>query len=121
MSSIGQFDEKFWQTLDVLVSKNSIFIDRPRNSVHPRYADFVYPYDYGYLSGTASGDGDGIDVWIGSEAGSGLTAIIVTVDVVKRDSEIKLLLHCSKCEQQEILAIHNRYDGQAALLIERPE
>lgn len=42
-----------------------------------------------------------------------------SLDIVKRDSENLLLFHCSKQEQQLDLAVHNRYDGQAALLIKR--
>ena len=47
-----------------------------------------------------------------------VTAIIVTVDLLKRDSEIKLLLGCTPEEQQTILRVHE--DGaQSALLIAR--
>lgn len=100
-------DDRFWQTLD-----------RPQGSAHPRYPDFVYPFDYGDLDGTLAADGGGVDVWIGSQPDRALTAIVCTVDRVKRDTEIKLLLGCIREEAQIILAIHN--DGsQAAMLIGR--
>jgi inorganic pyrophosphatase len=77
----------FWQALDVLADEHELVIDRPRGSVHPRYSEYVYPLDYGYLRGTSSSDGGGIDVWRGSSA-AGVVAVMVTVDMVKRDSEI---------------------------------
>ena len=109
----------FWAMLDGLVESATIRIDRPRGSTHPRYPELVYPYDYGFLEGTTSGDGEGIDLWRGAMAGQGLTAVVCTVDLVKRDVEIKLLLGCAAEEEQEILAFHG-WGGQRGLLIRRP-
>ncbi len=109
---------RFWQTLDQLIAKSPIVIDRPKGSHHPRYPEFIYPLDYGYLDGTTAADGGGIDVWVGSLPDRMLTAIVCTVDLTKRDSEIKLLLGCSKEETQIVLATHNA-DTQVAMLIER--
>jgi inorganic pyrophosphatase len=114
-----KMQNNFWQHLDQLVSTSQVVIDRPQGSHHPRYPELVYPYDYGYLENSRSMDGGGIDVWAGSLTGAGITAVICTVDLTKRDSEIKLLLGCTSQEAQEILRFHN--DGsQAGLLIERP-
>ena len=52
----------FWTTLDQLVSDSEIVIDRPKGSAHPKYPDFIYKVDYGYLNNTSSMDGQGIDV-----------------------------------------------------------
>ena len=49
----------FWQGIEQLIASTKIFIDRPRDSVHPRFEDFVFSVDYGYLKGTASMDGGG--------------------------------------------------------------
>jgi inorganic pyrophosphatase len=112
---------EFWHRLDELVRTCPVVIDRPAGSTHPRYADIVYPLDYGYLDGTTSGDGHGIDVWLG-QAGllpdRPVTAIITTLDFDKRDAEIKILIGCTPTEAQILLRFHN--DGQqSALLIER--
>ena len=108
----------FWKRLDELVSTSKIVIDRPQGTAHPRYPEFVYPYDYGYLAGTASPDGGGIDVWVGSLEGRRVTAVICTVDLTKRDSEMKILLGCTPQEAKEILATHNS-GPQAGTLITR--
>ncbi|GCE20262.1 inorganic pyrophosphatase [Dictyobacter kobayashii] len=114
------FNETFWQALETLITSSTIMIDRPKGSPHPRYPEVIYPLDYGYLSNTTSGDNDGIDIWQGSMPEKQLTAIIVTVDLAKRDSEIKLLIGCTAHEQQIVLAFHNKRPGaQSALLVER--
>lgn len=103
-----------------MVASRRLRIDRPKGSNHPRYPNFVYPMDYGYLEGTQAGDGGGIDVWVGSLARRRVTGIICTVDLQKLDSEMKILVDCAPQEATDILAIHN--DGsQSAMLIERPD
>jgi inorganic pyrophosphatase len=97
----------FWDYLDRLVAASQLVIDRPRGSHHPRYPDLIYPVDYGYLDGTTTVDGDDLDVWVGTLSEKSLTALVLTVDLHKRDVEIKLLLGCTEAEQQAILDFHN--------------
>ncbi len=108
----------FWEALEHLVASSEIVIDRPRGSVHPRYPEAIYPLDYGYLKGTRSGDGDGIDCWVGSLPERAVTGVVYTVDTYKRDMEAKILLGCTRDEMQIILATH-RTGSQAAMLVER--
>ena len=70
----------------MLIAQPRIVIDRPRRSAHPRYPHIVYPLDYGYLAGTASMDGEGVDVWRGSDPAQHFDALGVTVDLLKRDA-----------------------------------
>lgn len=112
-------DDTFWQGLQQLVDAADLIIDRPRGSAHPRYPDMIYPLDYGYLRGTSSGDGDGIDVWVGSLPDRRVTAAVCTVDGLKRDTEIKILLGCTPQEAAIVLAFHNS-GVQSGLLLERP-
>ena len=109
----------FWLVLDRLVSQAEIVIDRPKGSIHWRYPDYVYPLDYGYLDGTSSMDGDGIDVWIGTEQGAGVVGVICTVDLVKRDSEIKILLDCTEDEILLLERDHNVTDLMKGILIRK--
>lgn len=39
-------------------------IDRPIGSRHPRYADMIYPINYGYVEGISAGDGHEQDVYV---------------------------------------------------------
>ncbi len=112
-------DRTFWDAADELVISSEIVVDRPKGSVHPRFKSIVYPLDYGYLAGTTSMDGGGIDVWVGSEPGIGLVGILVTVDLFKRDSEIKLLIGCKESEMALALKTSNS-ESQSAALIRRP-
>lgn len=114
-----EFDEAFWAMLDALARGSAIVIDRPRGSAHPRYPDYIYPLDYGYLADTTAMDGGGIDLWRGSAAEPTLDALLVTVDSLKRDSEIKLLLGCTEAEKQTVYRSQNE-EGMHALLIRRP-
>ena len=109
----------FWKTLDRLTAESEIVIDRPKGCTHPRFPDYVYPLDYGYLKGTSSMDGDGIDIWIGTEPEKGIVGVICTVDLDKRDSEIKILFGCT---EEEILLLekdHNATELMKGLLIRR--
>ena len=112
---------EFWRAMEELVSTSQIVIDRPRGSRHPRLPHIIYPLDYGYLADTTSPDGDGIDVWLGSGEDRTLRAVLLSVDLEKRDSEIKLLLGLSEAETGAIYAFYNEYPGMKALLIEREE
>ena len=109
----------FWQALDRLISASEIVIDRPKGSAHPRFPSRIYPLDYGYLAGTASMDGDGIDLWRGSDPAQRLDTVVCTVDLMKRDSEIKLLIGCTEDEKAAVMRWHNDSDMMKAMLIER--
>ena len=106
-------DTFFWQAMRQLLLSHLLIVDRPRGTHHPRFSDMIYPLDYGYLENTTSGDGGGIDVWVGSlnrvmnQASAGmLTGILCTFDTLKRDAEIKLLLACSEADIQVIRDFH---------------
>jgi len=111
-------ENAFWLALDKLVSETNIVIDRPKGTRHPKYPDFIYPVDYGYLENTSSMDGGGIDVWKGSENET-VDAIICTVDLLKRDSEIKILAGCSEREKRLIMALHNSTEYMKGILLRR--
>lgn len=111
-------DADFWEHAEELVRTSRVVIDRPKGSRHPRYPEFVYPVDYGYLDGTSAADGAGIDVWVGSGDRGMVVGIICVVDLVKKDSEIKILVRCSEAEQEAILAATND-GGMRGILVRR--
>lgn len=110
-------DTSFWQTLSELAATNPIMIDRPKATAHPRWPDMIYPLDYGYLENTSAGDGDGIDVWIGSLESKTLTGILCTFDTLKRDAEIKLLIGCT---HEDVQTIRNFNNAMRTLFIPNP-
>jgi F420 biosynthesis protein FbiB-like protein len=109
-------DQEFWLYLDRLVSACQVEIDRPKGSAHPRFPDLIYPLDYGYLRGTTALDGGGIDLFIGTQAGRSPDALALTVNLDKRDTEIKLLLGCDEAEKQVVLDFLNGYSVRACLV-----
>lgn len=123
MQAVGErrmngFDDAFWKMLDSLVRDSEIVIDRPKGTVHPKYPDFVYEVDYGYLKDTSSMDGAGIDVWVGSGE-KRVDAVMCTVDCLKRDSEIKILIGCTEEEKLSVYRAHNDIQYMKGIMIRR--
>ncbi len=108
---------KFWESFDLLVKASEIFIDRPKETAHPRFSNIIYPLDYGYLKGTTAGDGDGIDIWIGSLSTNQVTGIVVTVDLYKKDAEQKILFNCTDKEMETIASFHNVKKQSSKLIV----
>ena len=113
------YDNDFWKAIDTLVSSGKIVIDRPKGSVHPRFPNIKYEVDYGYIENTSSMDGGGIDVWLGSLAAKQVNAIIGTVDLMKKDSEIKLLIGCTEEEINTVYEFHNDSEFMKGILVRR--
>lgn len=111
-------NDEFWNALDELVKNADIVIYRLKGTIHPRFPNFVYKVDYGYLKGTTSMDGEGIDVWIGTGEKK-IDAIMVIVDLMKKDSEIKILIGCTEEEKQIIFQTHNETKYMKGILIRR--
>ena len=110
----------FWTRLDTLLEATEIVIDRPEGSNHPKYPNIEYPLDYGYLAGTSGGDGNEIDIWYGSDNSKNLVAVICTVDSLKNDTEMKLLLGCTNQDIETIDQFHNSGQYMSGLVIKRP-
>jgi inorganic pyrophosphatase len=114
-----KMNEIFWVRLVALINCKEIKIDRPAGSSHPRYSKRVYPLDYGFLADTRSGDGEGIDIWVGSRRPAALDGIVCAFDELKSDLEVKLVWGCSDEEIKEIIQFH-RMGSQYAIFIKNP-
>lgn len=108
----------FWTALDRLIEESTVIIDRPKGTEHPQRG-FPYDVDYGYLGNTSAMDGGGIDVWRGTSPKQQCDAVICTIDLVKRDSEIKILLGCIEEEKEAILQFHNASACMKGLMFRR--
>lgn len=115
---MDSYNIEFWDALDELVNNSDIVIDRPKGTAHPKYPNFIYQVDYGYLKDTCSMDGAGIDVWVGS-GDKIVDAIICTIDLIKKDSEIKILIGCTEKEKSIVYATHNETPFMKGVLINR--
>lgn len=111
-------NDDFWDALEELANSSEIVIDRPKGTAHPKYPDFIYQVDYGYMQDTSSMDGAGIDVWVGS-GDKKIDAIMCTVDLMKKDSEIKILIGCTEEEKAIIYKTHNETSFMKGVLIRR--
>ena len=113
-----QHNVEFWNALDELVNNSEIIIDRPKGTSHPKYPDFIYRVDYGYLKDTTSMDCAGIDVWVGSDEKK-VDSIMCIVDLMKKDSEIKILIGCTEEEKEIVYETHNETPFMKGVLIRR--
>jgi inorganic pyrophosphatase len=104
---------EFWNYLQELVDTSQIVIDRPKGSSHPRFPGQVYPVNYGYLEPTTSIDGGGVDIWVGSLEGRRVVGILCTVDMLKRDTELKIAMDCTDDEIRHITEFVNGNRMQA--------
>ena len=114
-----EYNASFWDILEKLVRENEIIIDRPKGTRHPKYHDMIYIADYGYVKGTQSMDKGGIDIFMGSDPNKTIDSIICTVDVVKKDSEIKILMGCTRDEKTEIYKFLNDSEFMKAIIVQR--
>jgi inorganic pyrophosphatase len=64
-------------------------------------------------------DGGGIDIWRGSLSDSVCDAVVCTVDLLKKDSEIKLLIGCAEEEKAIIMRFHNKSEYMKGTMIRR--
>jgi inorganic pyrophosphatase len=111
-------NEEFFQALEKLIEGNGITIDRPKGKAHPRFPDLIYPLQYGYINGTLSQDGQGIDLFRGDDPSVGVVGVAVTVDNVKRDAEVKVLYRCTEENIQTAMKMVT-HEPMRALLVRR--
>ncbi len=100
----------FWQFLQKLVDSSQIVLDRPKGATHPRFGLSPYPVSYGYLAGTSAMDAGGVDIWVGTLAEKKVVGVLCTVDLLKRDTELKIIYDCSEEEIERIVKFINHGD-----------
>lgn len=92
----------YWDILNEWLCNNPIIIERKKNTAHPNFSSMIYPVDYGFIKNTHAMDKGGVDIFIGSDKGQKINGVMLVVDTLKHDSEIKVLY---KCTLDEILKI----------------
>ena len=114
-------EKSFWEYLEKLVLTSEIVIDRPKGTRHPKYQNMIYVVDYGFLKNTKSMDGNEIDIFVGSDNNKKIDSILCIIDLIKKDSEIKILIGCTENEKNEIYQFMNNSDYMKAILVKREE
>ena len=114
-----EYTKEFWNNLNQLIKDNEIIIDRPKGSNHPKYKNIVYEIDYGYIKNTKAMDGNEIDVFKGSLNNKNVNTIICTIDLLKKDIEIKVLICCTEIEKEIVYKFLNSSEYMKAILIKK--
>lgn len=78
---------------DFLGATIEVEFDRPLGSIQPKFANMVYPINYGFVPNTQAGDGDPIDVYYLSSDQPLKTVTAQCIGYVHRmdDNEDKLI------------------------------
>ena len=105
--------DEFWDFLQKLVDSSEIVLDRQKGSIHPRFTHQPYPMSYGYLKGTTAIDAGGVDIWVGSLGEKKVCGVLCTVDLFKKDTELKIIYDCTDGEVATIMEFVNRGDMRA--------
>lgn len=117
MNRLFKSNPDFWENLDKILDSKEIVIERPKGSRHPQYPEFIYPLDYGYIQNTKASDGMELDVWLGTLTPQKVTGLLVITDLVKMDTEQKVLYGCTENEMENIYKISNQHLMNSILLI----
>ncbi len=108
----------FWLKVDTLFLSSTLTINRHKGETHPNFKNLVYPVEYGHLTDTASDNGEGVSVYVGSLPQS-ITALVVAADILQKTLDVKILLGCTEAETEEVLHFLNQTDFQKTVLIRR--
>jgi inorganic pyrophosphatase len=114
-----EYNKLFWDYLEKIIKENGIVIDRPKGTKHPKYNNMVYEVDYGYIKNTKSMDNGGIDVFVGSGNKKYIDTIFCVIDLLKKDSEIKILIGCTEEEKIKISNFLNNSNFMKAIMVKR--
>lgn len=109
----------FWQKVDTLVLSSTVKIEYPKGSKHKQYPNLIYPVDYCTLSDTTDPMGDQIHLYKGTNKTKRVDALVISVDILKKDCVVKLLMGCDEAETLAIMQFLNQTDFQKAVLIRR--
>lgn len=109
----------FWQKLDILYYSSELVITKAKGARHDVYDNLIYPVDYGYLKDTSTETEEHIAIYKGSNDDGRIDKVVVCVDILKKDIEVKLLLNCTSKETNDILRFLNQTDFQKSIIVSR--
>lgn len=111
----------FWQKVDTLYLSSGYTIARKKGDRHPQFTNLVYPVDYGYVNETKSTNGEGLSLYAGTENRNRITSLVMAVDILSREMDVKILVGCTPQEEEAVLRYLNQTDYQKTILVRRGE
>lgn len=109
----------FWQKLDTLLFTLDYQKVRDIGDVHPDYSNLVYPLEYGYLKDPDNNEKVVAKVFRGSLKQRHTDQVILCVDILQKELDVKILLGCNEQEQRAALEFLNQTAFQKTVLIRR--
>ncbi|MGB4984897.1 MAG: Inorganic pyrophosphatase [Erysipelotrichaceae bacterium] len=109
----------FWQKLTTLLMSSDLVITNKQGSTHSQYPNLIYPTDYGYICDTNVDSGPVVKAFKGTNSSYSVKDVIVSVDILKRDIDVKLLLGCTDEEIENVLLFLNQTDFQKTILVSK--
>ena len=77
------------QTSFMIGKEVTVTVDRPLNSVHPKYKDMIYPINYGYIENIFAPDGNEQDAYILGVDVPVTTFTGVIIAIIHRNDDIE--------------------------------
>ena len=109
----------FWQKIDTLYLSSDLVMDKPKGTSHHEYHNLIYPVDYGHLKSSVEDIDESVGLYRGTGNKKIIDTIVVCVDILKKDVEVKLLMGCTPQEEEAILIFLNQTDFQKTILVRR--
>ncbi|MBR3356378.1 MAG: Inorganic pyrophosphatase [Solobacterium sp.] len=109
----------FWQKLDTLFLSSGVKVTRKKGDIHPVFPNLIYPTDYGQMKDTNASFGHGVSVYCGSQNRNQITGLVVAVDILAKELDVKVLAGCSEEEVDNVLRFLNQTDYQKTVMIRR--
>lgn len=107
----------FWQKIDSLYISSEFLEIKKKGDLHSEYGDLKYPLSYGILK-IDDKDKDFINAFKGSKSNI-IDSLVLSVDILNKHIEIKLLIGLSKEEEEEVLRFLDQTEFQKSVLIRR--
>ena len=102
-----------------------VIVDRPLGTCHPKYADMVYPVNYGYVPGIMAPDGDeqdayilGVDCPVDVFSGDLIAVIHRWDDVEEKWVVAPVGVGFSKKEIEQAVSFQERYFRSEVIMLE---
>lgn len=111
----------FWQKVNTLYLSCGFTIVRKKGDHHPQFANLIYPVDYGYINETKSTNGEGLSLYAGTGDRNKISALVIAVDILSREMDVKVLVGCNSEEEESILRYLNQTDYQKTILVHKGE